>query len=161
MHGIYCTICCFKMFCSILCLSIGTGGVYPAPVIPGVLPAAMQPLQMGALNYLGQPITAAQMPAAGMAGVGGANNPGMADLNMLSAAYSMQGVPGMVSAANLLHPNQYILNNDISSGFSTIQSKNSSTVFLPTLLPDLAIIHPTIKFVFGIITTLFDVLTNQ
>lgn len=109
------------MFC-LFCLK-GTGGVLPSPVIPGMMPSSMQPLQMGAaLNYLGQPITAGQLPGAMP------NGQGVADLNALSAAYAMQGmqIPGLVSTANMMHPSQAFLlnNNDISNGMNTLQSKD-------------------------------------
>ena len=82
----------------------------------------MQPLQMGAaLNYLGQPITAGQLPSAVP------NGQGIADINALSAAYAMQGMqmPGLVSTANMMHHNQPLLlnNNEIPNGMTTLPSK--------------------------------------
>lgn len=93
------------------------------PVVPGMVSSPMQPLHLGALNYLGQPITAGQMPGAGLAGAGlaGAGGAaGMPDLTALSAAYGMQNIPGLVPSANIMHPNQpLLLNNDLSTGMHT------------------------------------------
>lgn len=102
--------------------SSGTGGVIPSPMVPGMLPPNMQHLQMGsAMNYLGQPITAGQIPNSMH------NGQGLADFNSISAAYAMQGMqmPGIMSTAGLIHPNPALLfnNNEIPNGMSGLPSK--------------------------------------
>ncbi|XP_067930535.1 probable RNA-binding protein 46 isoform X4 [Watersipora subatra] len=100
----------------------GSGGVLPTSMVPGMFSPAMQPLHMGSLNYLGQPITTAQLPTtAGLTGAPATTV--MPDLASLSAAYGMQSIPGLASSTGLIHPNQAVLfNGDISNGIHTLQS---------------------------------------
>lgn len=93
--------------------------------MPGMVSPTVQPLHLGALNYLGQPITTGQLPGtAGLAGSGATT--AIPDLTALSAAYGMQSIPGLVNTTSVLHPNQAMLiGSDLSNGMHTptIQSK--------------------------------------
>ena len=88
----------------------------PAPGLPGMMPSV---LPLSTVNYLGQPITAGQVP--------GISN-GLTDLAALAAPYTMHGIPGIPSTASLVQPSQPIfLNGDMSTGVA-LQSKLAATL---------------------------------
>lgn len=101
-------------------------------MMPGMMvPPTMQPMQMGALSYLGQPLTAPGNPMSGAGAAPGglpAGTPtsaGVPDIAALSAAYAMQGMQGMqgmVTSASMMHPNLF-LNSDMSTGMPVTPSK--------------------------------------